>query len=171
MSSSYPSRQAPRLKGYDYSSAGAYFLTICTDGRRCCFGVIEHGNMKLNGLGRMVHDTWASLGSHYAGVEIDHFVVMPNHLHGILLLHNNGSDPTVSQLPISEIVRRFKTYTATQLRKLVASGQISHDGPLWQRNYHEHVIRDELDLHAHRTYTVDNPQKWSLDHENPDYHP
>ncbi len=87
-------RRSIRLKGYDYAAAGAYFVTVCTKGRACLFGEIVNGDMQLNEFGKIVMATWADLPAHYAGVELDAFVVMPNHVHGIVVLTSCGSSGT-----------------------------------------------------------------------------
>ena len=86
-------RRSIRLSGYDYSQAGAYFVTICTQNRQCLFGEIVDGEMRLNDAGQMVQLVWSELAQHYAGVEIDGFVVMPNHIHGIVILTSVGAGP------------------------------------------------------------------------------
>ena len=86
-------RRSIRLKDYDYSQSGAYFITICTQKRECLFGEIVDGEMRLNDAGQMVQTTWDELPKHYTGIEIDEFVVMPNHFHGIILIHDVGAGP------------------------------------------------------------------------------
>ena len=183
--SSYPSRRSLRLRGYDYSQGGAYFVTICTESRRCLFGAIKDGQMELNAIGTMIQRVWSGLAEHYVALEADEFIVMPNHLHGILVL--TRADPTTRAedrqepgrarqepaptggLSLHEIIRRFKTFTANQYRQGLSSpGSSPMEGQLWQRNFYEHVIRNERDLAAIREYIATNPLQWHLDKENPE---
>jgi len=143
-----------RLPGYDYAQPGAYFVTTCTQDRASLFGTIADGMMRLNAHGRIVRDTWLHLPDHYP-LELDAFVAMPNHVHGIIVIPSVGAGfkpaPT-----LSEIVRAFKTFSARR---------IGH--PVWQRNFHEHIIRSEASLERIRQYIVDNPASWAFDRENP----
>jgi REP element-mobilizing transposase RayT len=163
-------RRSVRLKGYDYSQAGAYFITIVTQGRVCLFGEVVAGELRLNKVGRMVASAWEDLPNHYAGVGLDAFVVMPNHVHGIVVLAGPtvgaGSDVGAGLKPaptLSEIVRAFKTFSARRINE--------HRGtrgmPVWQRNYYEHVVRDDESLDRIREYIAGNPLRWESDRENP----
>jgi REP element-mobilizing transposase RayT len=164
-------RQSIRLKHYDYSQAGAYFVTICTKDKNCLFGEILDGLMILNQFGEIAETCWADLAKHYPHVESDVFMVMPNHVHGIIVLADlsdvgAGLKPApteVKRCGLSEIVRAFKTFSSRQINELRNTRGI----PVWQRNYYEHVIRNEYDLNEIREYIVNNPLKWELDKENP----
>jgi putative transposase len=175
-------RHSIRLKGYDYSQAGAYFVTICTQDRICLFGEVLDGEMRLNVLGEIVHRTWNDLPNHVVRIVLDEFVVMPNHIHGIIMIGDQsavgagsvgagsvgaGSEPaptTTKRHGLPEIIRQFKTFSARRINE--------HRGtagtPVWQRNYYEHIIRDEASLNRIRDYIVNNPMQWALDRENPD---
>jgi REP element-mobilizing transposase RayT len=163
-------RRSVRLRDYDYTQAGAYFVTICTYRRVCLFGDMVNGCMQLNDCGQIVTAHWDDLVNHYPHVELDVFVVMPNHVHGIIVLTDNvgaGLKPapttTTRHHGLPEIVRGFKTFSSRRinyLRKM--PGQ-----PVWQRNYYEHVIRSEEELDRIRQYILDNPAKWPEDGENP----
>jgi len=170
-------RRSIRLKGFDYSQSGAYFVTICTQNRACLFGEIVEGEMRLNEAGRMVHAAWEELSIHYPGVECDGFVVMPNHIHGIVVLvgagpracpdhgQPQGVAPTLS---LVDVVHRFKTLTTKRYADRVKQfGWPPFPGRLWQRNYYEHIIRDEESLNRIRRYILDNPARWAFDRENP----
>jgi putative transposase len=183
-------RRSIRLRRYDYASAGAYFVTVCTQDRRCMFGKIENGVVRLNEAGRMVEEVWNVVPDHYPGVETDAFVVMPNHVHAIIFLvgatpcgrphqeqipgsgQTRGSAPTSRRMPVislGDVVRRFKTITMKKYVKGVKHcGWIRFDGRLWQRNYFEHIIRNEKSLNLIREYIVQNPLRWEYDRENPD---
>ena len=167
-----PHRRSIRLKGYDYSRAGAYFVTICTQDRRCLFGEITAKIMRLNDPGRMIQTVWYELPQHYPGVDIDAFVIMPNHIHGIIDLNigdvgqPQGVAPTTMSLP--DVVHRLKSLTTTRYRKGVERQDwLPFPRRLWQRNYYEHVIRDEGDLNQLRQYITSNPLCWPEDADNP----
>ena len=156
-----------RLKGYDYTQPGAYFVTICTHQRRCLFGDVVGGEMRLNELGDFVWATWHDLPNHVPHVQLDAFVVMPNHVHGIIIIRDVGAGsepaPTTKRHGLPEIVRQFKTFSARRInRRRGTPGQ-----PVWQRNYYEHIIRHEESLNRIRDYILTNPLRWNLDRENP----
>ena len=167
-------RRSIRLDGYGYSKAGAYFVTICTKNRECLFGEIVDGEMRLNDAGRMVQSVWIELPRHYAGVNIDAFVTMPNHVHGIIVLMDVGivgagfkPAPTKKRHCLPEIVRAFKTFSARHINQWRGTCGT----PVWQRNYYERVIRVEDDMDRIRRYIEDNPALWETDQENPGVHP
>lgn len=170
-----PRRKNMRLKGYDYSQPGAYFVTICTHGRECVLGDVVDGKMQLNEAGDIVLDCWNDLANHYESIELDEFVVMPNHVHGIIVIVDTGKvqgfspqragykpAPTI-MITLPEVVRGFKTFSARRINQTSnRTGQ-----KVWQRNYYERVIRDEKTLGAVREYIVNNPAKWEEDRDNP----
>ncbi len=126
--------------------------------------------MKPNLIGDEVQQIWSNLPSRFPSIELDAFVVMPNHIHGIVTIVENGvvvpaEEGAASSAPtVGDIMRVFKSISAIHVNRI-----LSRTGrPLWQRNYYEHVIRDEKELNRVRQYTVDNPAKWALDRENPD---
>jgi putative transposase len=163
----YPDRKNLRLPDYNYSSPCAYFVTICTYKKQCLFGEIENGIMYLNPSGYIVKKCWDDLQTHYIGINNDVFAVMPNHVHGIIIIRNengrSGSkpDPT-KQHHLSEIVRAFKTYSSKGINKLHQTPGIT----LWQRSFYEHVIRDEKDYKEIGEYILYNSAKWESDKEN-----
>lgn len=147
-------RRSIRLRGYDYSRPGAYFVTICTQSYIYLFGRSVAGKMVLNDAGQMVQSVWDELPVHSPGIEADAFVVMPNHIHAIVVI----------QMSLPDVVHRFKTLTTRRYTDAVRhSGWEPFPGRLWQRNYWEHVIRSERELHRVREYIVDNPAKWESD--------
>jgi len=184
-------RRSIRLKGYDYSRAGAYFVTVCTQNRECLFGEVVGMEMVLNGAGRMVQTVWEDMGVYYSGVKTDEFVVMPNHVHGIIVLvgatprgrpdslnrtdagdgiHSGQAQGPAPTLSAPDVVHRFKTLTTKRYADGVKqSGWPTFSGRLWQRNYYEHIIRDEASLDRIREYIVNNPAQWALDWENPNF--
>ncbi|MEA3359178.1 MAG: transposase [Thermodesulfobacteriota bacterium] len=166
------SRQSIRLRGYDYSQSGAYFVTICTQNKKCFFGNMVNDEMVLNDAGRMINMIWDELPFNYPGVNIDEFQIMPNHVHGIIILDNGqprGVAPTAAAgLSLPDVVHRFKSLTTARYIRGVKQNQWPpFPGKLWQRNYYEHIVRDENELNEIRRYIRDNPRKWDLDRENP----
>jgi putative transposase len=246
-------RRSIRLKGYDYSAAGMYFITLCTYQRECRFGEIVDGVMRLNPLGQIVQTHWMRLPKHHPNLRLDAFIVMPNHFHGILvltsnqpphspvgagladtstvsansettkpalpysdtstiatdpaptkpvLLHStdsettksihpslskhpggvragsidtfmNGSHPAlakpaptkiVNHAGIPEIIRGFKTFSARRINET----RRTQGTPVWQRNYYEHIIRNDLSLQTIQIYIRHNPQSWQTDQLHPD---
>ena len=161
-------RRSLRLQGYDYAQAGAYFVTVCTQNRLCLFGDIVDGEMQLNANGWEVQVLWNELPNRFARLELDAFVVMPNHVHGIAAfvgagLALPGENGAASSAPtLGDVVRAFKSLSAIRVNRLMM-----RSGPLWQRNYYEHIIRSERELDKIREYIATNPLKWSLDRENP----
>jgi putative transposase len=179
-------RRSIRLKGYDYSQNGYYFITICTHGRRCLFGEIKKDRMVLNDSGKMIVNWWNELQNKYAIVEIDKCVIMPNHCHGIVNIinsvganlrvrpdlcvcpDNNNGEPVCSPKPmvrpITEMIKWFKTMTTNEyIRNVKQNHWQSFDGKLWQRNYYEQIIRDEISLRHVREYIINNPCQWRQD--------
>jgi putative transposase len=171
-------RRSIRLKDYDYSQSGAYFVTVVTQARISLFGNVNDGQLELNDAGQMVQTCWREISEHYPGVETDVFIVMPNHVHGIIFLVGAGPCACPSEvgqprgvaptLSLPDIVQRFKSLTTKRytegVRKLQWS---SFPARLWQRNYYEHVIRDEESLNRIREYILNNPAQWAFDRENP----
>jgi putative transposase len=164
-------RRSIRLRDYDYAQAGAYFITICVHDRRCLFGDVVDGEMRLNELGLIVTECWGDLPNHYPHIELDIFVVMPNHVHGIVILKDGlGVDVGAGLKPaptnrhaLPEIIRGLKTFSSRRINQQRKTPGL----PVWQRNYYEHIIRNQDDLDHTRQYILDNPAKWPEDEENP----
>jgi putative transposase len=144
-------RKSIRLQGYDYSLPGAYFVTINVHNRQKVLSSVVDDQIVLTDSGMIVTETWINLPDHYQKIEMDEFIVMPDHFHGIIVLHKN-----VKPNSISEIVRGFKTFSAKKINIL----KNNSGNCFWQRNYYEHVIRDEFDLNRIRQYIQENPLKW-----------
>jgi putative transposase len=167
-----PRRRTIRLQGYDYAQAGAYFVTICAEQRACRFGAVVDDEVRLTDAGRMVADEWNGLVVRYPCIEIDAFVVMPNHLHGLMIL--SGARPSPDRAPnlrapgLGTVVGSFKSTTTVRYTQGVREGRWKpFVKRLWQRSYYEHVVRSERGLASVRQYIADNPLKWALDRENP----
>jgi putative transposase len=152
------SRRAPRLSGFDYSAEGAYFLTICAHRRQQVFARCEDDELRITSAGRVLERCWAEIPNHFPSVEVDVFVVMPNHVHGVLCLV--GVD-RVATLPV--VVGSLKSAAAGEINALRGTP----GARVWQRGYHERIVRDEDELEAIRRYVLDNPAAWSADSENP----
>ncbi len=181
-----PRRRTLRLRRYDYSRTGAYFVTICTQNRVCLFGKVTDGTMSLTDAGKMVQTVWNEIPKFYAGVEVDEFVVMPNHIHGIVVLEgaaqcnrsvgagpcacpdatdHKGNTPTRMSLP--DVVQRLKAMTTKRYIDGVGdAGWPRFSKLLWQRSYFEHVIRNPESLDRIRRYILENPGRWTVDPEN-----
>ena len=161
-------RRSIRLKGHDYAQSGAYFVTIVTQGRIPLFGEIIDGEMLFNDTGQSVAVAWEWLATRYPHVKLDEYVVMPNHLHGIIVIADTGrggsrTAPTGPK-PLGRLVAAFKTVTTKQLNLVQGTpGQL-----LWQRNFYEHVIRNDDEMDRVREYIIGNPMQWEIDTENPD---
>jgi REP-associated tyrosine transposase len=168
-------RRSIRLRQYDYARAGAYFVTICTKGRECLFGDVVDGEMRMNAWGNTVRTCWDDLPRHYPRVNTDAIVIMPNHVHGVIVLADDYHDPvgaglkpapttkSVKRHGLPEIVRAFKTFSARRLNKIRGIRGI----PLWQRNYFERVVRDPDEMNRIRQYIANNPARWTDDENNP----
>ena len=181
-------RKQLRLKGYDYSQAGAYFLTICAVDKFNYFGMIKEGRMLLNCAGEMVHKIWNELPQEYSGISIDEFIVMPNHIHGIIMINAVEAGPCArldkmpiwagtgachcgpaqgpartNRLSLSDYIHRYKSLTTALYRKYFSNGPIVFHGKLWQRSFFDHIIRNESDLKCTREYIINNPLTWDLD--------
>ena len=179
-SSEKPIRRSIRIKDYDYSRSGAYFVTICTQNRKCLLGQIEDGRLLLSASGEIVRSVWMELPTRFSAVTLDEYVIMPNHIHGILLvgaqfIASNSEDSIANHTcTLGEIIRAYKA-TVTRLVRtrndyLTDAGGINPAPTVWfgwQRNYYEHVIRNDEDLRHIREYITQNPLKWELDEENP----
>jgi REP element-mobilizing transposase RayT len=194
-------RRSLRLKRYDYSQTGAYFVTICSRSRECILGRVDDGEMRLNDAGRMVQSMWEELPARFSGLELDAFVVMPNHIHGIIVFVGAGL-----ALPCKEGACRGESRirpdgcrepnsgdhkdrpygtTAGSLGRIIQAfkSMVTHEyvmgvrqqrwasfrGRLWQRNYYEHIVRDEDDMNHIRQYIIDNPSRWAEDENNPEH--
>ena len=168
-----PRRRSLRLPGYDYSQAGAYFITACIHNRATLFGAVIDGDVRLSEMGTIVQQTWDELPTHYHGIDLDAFIVMPNHVHGIIIL----ADQSERRHGIPEIVRGFKTFSARRINERTRIGVHIEAGfktalaqqtrtIRWQRGYYEHVVRNEKALDRIRAYIANNPARWADDPEN-----
>ena len=155
-------RKPNRLKGYDYNSAGFYFITICTANKFNFFGNVINDKMKLSIIGQYSQNKWLELPQHHEGIELDEFVVMPNHVHGIIIiLDDNSTKAHTRKQLLSVVVGSYKS----SVTKLARESESEFDFG-WQKSYYDHIIRNEKTLINMREYIQNNPLKWSLDIEN-----
>jgi putative transposase len=169
-------RRSIRLQGADYSDPGAYFVTICAASHRNIFGRIENGLSVLKPLGKIVRECWVQIPTHFPAATLKEFVVMPNHLHGIVgltvgaryivPLDRRARTPECFQKPVKgsipTIVRTFKAAVVRKAKKEL--GIQGHT--IWQRNYFERVLRDGKEYSDASRYILENPQHWERDKEN-----
>ena len=161
-------RKSIRLRGYDYSLPGAYFVTIVTQGRIPRFGEVLDGEMLLSPTGLWIADGWEWLARQYPYVALDEYVVMPNHLHGVIVIADQprrGGSRTAptTRKPLGRLIGAFKTVTTKRINLAEGTpGQM-----VWQRNYYERVIRSADEMDRIRQYIVENPLSWETDRENP----
>ena len=163
-------RRSIRLKGYDYTQVGAYFITVCTKNRECVLGDVVNSKIHLNSAGQMIEKWWLELMKKFPTVKKDTHIVMPNHFHGIIIINadcRGGVTPPLRKYTLGQIVAFFKYQTTKQINQTRGTPGI----PLWQRNYYEHIIRDEKELHNIRRYIEGNPVLWEYDRENPNCFP
>lgn len=151
-------RRSIRLKDYDYSKAGCYFITICCFDKICRFGAINHGKMKLNEFGKIAYKQWELLPDRFSGMQQDVFQIMPNHLHAIIVLkQDNNGQSRPSTVP--DIVSAYKSIVNNEiLDSCKLHGETM--GKLWQRNYYEHIIRNEQAYRLISEYILRNPMNW-----------
>ena len=173
-------RKSIRLQGYDYSQAGAYFITVCTHNRVPLFGEIVDGVMVLNSAGQIVEKCWCAIPEHFPQVTLDEFVVMPNHVHGIITVGANNHLPQhylplpSDETPIqsNEPPRPLQHGTSRTIGSMVRGFKIgvtrwfranTDIHAVWQRNYYEHIIRNEDAYLKIAEYIQTNPQRWETD--------
>ncbi len=180
-------RRSTRLRGYDYSRSGAYYVTICTWNRECIFGEIIADMMVLNEIGIIVDEEWRKSSLIRKEIELDDYVIMPNHLHGIVMIANksnvgafgerphcgrfhgeNIEDGSRSGLRLkSKSLGSFMSGFQSSVTRRVTKIRQTPGGHVWQRNYYDHVIRNNEEFNRIKTYIRNNPAKWRTDRENP----
>ena len=170
-------RRSIRLHGYDYHTAGAYFVTICTEDRIELFGRVADGVLEPNDCARMIEHWWKELTNRYPGVDSAEFVVMPNHVHGILWLREpegaiavgaalcgrpRPTDERKTGPMLGQAIGWFKTMTTNAyIRGVKERGWRPFPGRIWQRDYYEHVIGNDNELNQTRQYIARNPEQWA----------
>jgi REP element-mobilizing transposase RayT len=161
-------RKSIRLKGYDYSQNGAYFITICTEHRECLFGTIRNGKMVLNEIGTIARNELEKTSTIRKYMTIDCFIVMPNHVHAIVIIDNPVGAYCNTPLrgkfksPSNNLGAMIRGYKSTVTKKINQFRQ-TYKKPIWQRNYYEHIIRNEESFQKISDYIIANPQSWGND--------
>ena len=174
-------RRSIRLKGYDYSQEGLYFITMCVQNRECLFGEIDNDEMILNDAGKMVENEWLKLPNRFQNIQLHEYVVMPNHFHAILeivgatlvvaqnetVAQNNIGQPqgiAPTGKTVGNMIGAFQSIvTVEYIRGVKQNNYKPFDGKLWQRNYWEHIIRNENDYQRIAQYIINNPENWNND--------
>lgn len=175
-----PQRKSPRLRGYNYAQAGAYFVTICTHDRAHLFSAIVDGVMVLSHAGTIAQERWLALPDHHSHIELDAFVVMPNHVHGIIVLVGTG--PALSAGPALSGTNNVNTDNAgadnagvvptlgaaigsykSGVTRRVQEAQGEPQRQVWQGRYHDHIIRSKAALNRISEYIMHNPAQWHED--------
>jgi putative transposase len=165
--------ESTRLDGWDYSAPGYYFFTICSKNRECLFGEINNGKMVVNEFGRIVQNCWDELTNHYERIKLDEFIIMPNHVHGIIVICSDNDIVETGLKPVStkngfgkskkyglsEFVRALKTFSARRINKIRGTSEIS----IWQSRFYDRIIRDENELLMISEYIQNNHVKWEED--------
>ncbi len=169
-------RRSIRLKKYDYSGDGAYFVTLCTFDRGCHFEQYEQ-------LKTIIGKQWQDLPERFSGVILDEFVIMPNHFHGIIIFrrgipcgcpgfetedhHGKSQGHPQGAALLGEVIGAFKSLCVNDWLKIIKEDDLNATGKFWQKNYYEHIIRNDIEMTQIRQYIIDNPLKWESDRENP----
>lgn len=170
--------ESARMPGWDYSKGGKYYITICTRNRICCFGDVINKKMELNDMGKIANDFWLEIPKHFHNTWLDEFVVMPNHIHGIVVMKRSQTSPEPqtspksSPMPINPtkkrtipnwkpgslgvIINQFKRICTIEIKKQF------HDFA-WQHRFHDEIIRNDADLQRIRQYIKNNPKNWNDD--------
>jgi len=165
-------RKSIRLKEYDYSQPGEYFITICTNDKKCIFGEVVEEEIRLSPIGEIAKKCWEEIHEHFCDVMLDEYVIMPNHVHGIIII-TEGRD-LINQIPtknfplmqnpkmtLGKIIRHYKARSA---KHIYDSGYIDFR---WQSLFYDRIVRSDKELNSIRDYIINNPLKWYLDEENP----
>lgn len=149
-------RRSIRLKGYDYSKEGMYFITICTQNRENLFGEIIDNKMVLNTAGDMIEKIFITLSDEFPQIMLNQYVIMPNHFHAIISINDKKT--------VGNIVQSFKRQTTIKYINMVKQNLLPpFDKRIWQRNYHEHIIRNNDEYHRIAEYIQNNPTLWKND--------
>ncbi|MFC1724295.1 transposase [candidate division KSB1 bacterium] len=180
-------RRSIRLKGYDYSTPAVYYITVCPHLREYLFGEINNGESELNLFSEIVFNKWKDIPKHFRDTKLDKFIIMPNHIHGIIILTGVGAkhfnnrntskfnkankNASPLQTPhgtkpgsLSAIMQNFLSIATRKINQI----RNTPGEPVWQRNFYEHIIRNEKELNQIREYIVNNPSNWETDEENPE---
>jgi REP element-mobilizing transposase RayT len=167
-------RRSIRLRDYNYSQTGAYFVTLCTYQKQCLLGDVVDGTMQLNQFGEIVAEEWQKSSQIRQEIALDRWVIMPNHIHGIVMIHAptdirkndqriNSTTSRMKPRSLSSFITGFKSATTKRVNQIRDTPRT----PFWQRNYYDRIIRDESALSDIRQYIINNPLNWLVDPEYP----
>ena len=163
----FKSRKQNRLNNYDYSSNGYYYVTICVYNREYIFGEIINDEMILNRCGNIAKKSWRDLPNHHIGIELGQFIIMPNHIYGVIIINNPvGNGPARSSNKyqklnnLSVIIGSYKSTVTKQINR------INDNTFKWQKSFHDHIIRIDKSLNNIRNYIINNSKTWELDENN-----
>lgn len=165
-------RRSTRLRDYDYAQPGMYFFTVCTHKREALFGEVTQGEMRVNDLGDSVWQEWHNSATVRPEVQLDAFMVVLNHAHGVILLKGPGFVRATGGSPFSSGPSKYSLgafiagFKAASTKRIKAARR-TPKAPVWQRNYYDHIVRDERSLTRMREYILNNPLKWDFDQGNP----
>jgi REP element-mobilizing transposase RayT len=151
----FSDRKPNRLRGYDYSLPGYYFVTICVTGHQPLLAEIENRQLYLNDAGRIVDFSWNDLVNHYPDIALDEYVIMPDHFHGILRICPATNQPGKKRHGLPEIIRGFKTFSSRRINEKMPWVIFK-----WQKSYHDRIIRNDKELAQTRAYIINNPANW-----------
>jgi len=164
-------RKQNRLNNYDYSLNGYYFVTVCSKDRKKIFGDYKNvgaplacARIKLSIIGQIIDNQWNNIVNQYNHIKLDQYTIMPNHIHGILIINNRAEASAAPTIP--EIIRSFKSKSTLQYVKYINDNNLNVSGKIWQRSFHNHIIRNEKSLNAIRNYIAINPENWENDVDN-----
>jgi putative transposase len=179
-------RHSIRLPDYDYSQSGYYFVTLCAHGKECLFGDIENNNMVLNETGMLVKKKWYELPVHFPGIELYKMILMPNHLHGIIIITDRGGGGMTrgamtaplrkitphanvgipaqhGEKTLGRMIAWFKYESTKEINRIVSGNP---NVKIWQRNFFDRIVRDDEELNRIRNYITTNPENWQEDEDN-----
>lgn len=177
-------RKSLRIPHYDYSQDGYYFVTINTDKGKYLFGSVVNKQIELSNLGKIINENWKKIPNYYPNIKLDIFQVMPNHIHGIIIINSVGAGlapaPSADKLSavgatarvaptnrtFCEMIGSFKSRCVVEWLNYIKNNRLNLVGKFWQRNYWEHVIRNERELSGIQNYIVNNPPRWEFDKNN-----
>lgn len=164
MNEHLPQRKPNRYKYFDYSRPGYYFITICSHKMKHLFGEIINCKMVLNDAGKIVNNCWNEITNHFKDIELDYYQLMPNHLHGIIIINPSAAVNTNfaftadrTKMILSKVIQQFKRKVTIEVNSLYKTSQ-----PVWQKSFYDHIIRNEKELFNIRKYIVQNPLKWDI---------
>jgi putative transposase len=166
-------RKQIRLRNYDYSEDGYYFVSVCSSKRQNIFTDVgaslasaRKNGFELSSVGRIIEQQWQNIPNLYDNIELDEYIIMPNHIHGIIHINRQKRSDARPAPTISDIICSFKSRSSVEYIRYAKHNNLNFCGKIWQRSFYDHVIRNERSLNAIREYMLANPVNWELDIEN-----